>query len=184
MFVLLASPGYATQSTYGDQPVLWEFVDQVNHYAAIQRMVIASLGPPVVSSDAERVISQQRRFANAMREMRPGACDGGFFTPAVSRYFRARIDQIVRETGLDVTTAVEPPDEGEIAVAVVPRVAEAVPWSAGPVMWPSMIAALPELPPELEYRFLGRHLVLTDVLANLVVDVLHNALPEPDVSSS
>jgi hypothetical protein len=47
-----------------------------------------------------------------------------------------------------------------------------------------MLAGLPELPGELEYRFLGRDLLLVDVLANLVVDVLHDALPEPEISSS
>jgi hypothetical protein len=51
-------------------------------------------------------------------------------------------------------------------------------------MWPSVLLALSELPPELEYRFLGRHLVIIDGLANLVVDVLFDALPEPEFSSS
>jgi hypothetical protein len=184
MFVLLATPGHATQSRYGDEPVLWEFFDYVNHYAALQRMVIASLGPPLVWSDAEDVLRQQRRYADAMREMHPGACASGFFTPKVSSYFRARIEQIVQGTGLDVTTAIEAPDEGEPLVTAPPCAGENVPWNAGPVMWPSMLAGLPELPPELEYRFLGRHLILVDVLANLVVDVLPDALPEPDVSSS
>jgi len=49
-------------------------------------------------------------------------------------------------------------------------------------MWPSMLAGLPELPGELEYRFLGRNLLIIDVLANLVVDVLDDALPAPEVS--
>ena len=75
-------------------------------------------------------------------------------------------------------------NENEIVVMARPRAAEAVPWNAGPVMWPSMLAGLPELPPELEYRFLGQHLILIDALANLVVDVLYDALPEPEVSSS
>jgi hypothetical protein len=123
-------------------------------------------------------------FANAMRAARPFARAGDVFTPAVSRYFRTRIDALVRETGLDVTTAIEPPDEDEVVIAAAPCVAEPVPWNAGPVMWPSMLAALPELPPELEYRFIGRDLVLIDMLANLVVDVLHDALPNPDTSSS
>ena len=102
----------------------------------------------------------------------------------MSRYFRTRIDALVRETGLDVTTAFEPPDEDEVVIAAAPCVAEPVPWNAGPVMWPSMLAGLPELPGELEYRFLGRDLLIIDVLANLVVDVLHDALPEPESSSS
>jgi hypothetical protein len=182
--LLVVAPGHAVEQTYGNQPVLYEFFDYVNHYAALQRLVIASLGPPVVWSDAEDVLRQQRRYADAMREMHPGACASGFFTPKVSGYFRTRIEQIVRDTGLDVTTAIEPPDEGELLITSPPCAGDNVPWNAGPVMWPSMLAGLPELPGDLEYRFLGRDLLIVDVLANLVVDVLPDALPEPEISSS
>jgi hypothetical protein len=184
LFVLLSGPAEAVQRTCTLDPVPEAFVDRVNDYAAVQRMIISSLGPPLVWSEAEQVLRQQRRFANAMREVRPILGNGGFFTPDVSKYFREHIDAIVQETGLDVTTAIEAPDEEEIIVAAAPRAAEPVPWNAGPMMWPSMLLALPELPPELEYRFIGRHLAIVDGLANLVVDVLHDALPEPESSSS
>jgi hypothetical protein len=184
LFILMTVPGRAVEWTVANQPVPAEFVDYVNHYAALQRMIITALGRPLMWSDAEQLLRQQRCFANAMRAARPVARAGDVFTPAVSRYFRTRIDALVRETGLDVTTAIEPPDEDEVVIAAAPCVAEPVPWNAGPVMWPSMLAALPELPPELEYRFIGRDLVLIDMLANLVVDVLHDALPNPDTSSS
>jgi hypothetical protein len=39
-----------------------------------------------------------------------------------------------------------------------------------------MIEALPPLPDELQYRIVGRDLVLVDVHANLVVDILREAL--------
>ena len=183
-FVLLAVPGEAVEQTTTRQPIPAAFTDRVNDYAAAQRIVITSLGPPLVWREAKQVLRQERRYANAMREVMPVAGNGGFFTTDVSTYFRNRIDAIVRETGLDVATAFEPPDDNEIAVAALPRAGEAVPWNAGPMIWPSMIAALPELPTELEYRFLGRHLMLVDVLANVIVDVLHDALPEPELSSS
>ncbi|HEY6614649.1 MAG TPA: hypothetical protein VIZ32_09025 [Vicinamibacterales bacterium] len=184
LFVLLSVPAEAADRTCTLKPVPAAFVDRVNDYAAVQRMIITSLGPPLVWSEAEQVLRQQRRFANAMREVRPMLGNGGFFTPDVSKYFRERIDAIVQEAGLDVTTAIEAPDEDDIIVAAPPRAAEPVPWNAGPVMWPSVLRALPELPPELEYRFLGRHLLIIDGLANLVVDVLYDALPEPEFSSS
>jgi len=44
-------------------------------------------------------------------------------------------------------------------------------------MWPCIIEALPPLPDELQYRTLGRDLVLVDVHANLVLDILREALP-------
>jgi hypothetical protein len=184
LFAVLATPGHTVEGTSTNQPVPAEFVDYVNYYAALQRMAIAELGPPLMCSDAEQLLRQQRRFANAMRAARPLAHAGDFFTPAVSRYFRARVEAVVWDTGLDVTMPIEAPDEGEVVVTPALRVGEAVPWNAGPVMWPSMLWALPELPPDLEYRFIGRDLVLIDMLANLVVDVLHDALPEPESSSS
>jgi hypothetical protein len=184
LLVVLATPGHALEGASTTQPVPAEFVDYVNYYAALQRMAIAELGPPLMCSDAEQLLRQQRRIANAMRAARPVAHAGDFFTPAVSRYFRARVEAVVWDTGLDVTMSIEAPDEGEVVMTPVLRVWKAVPWNTGPVMWPSMLRALPELPPDLEYRFIGRDLVLIDVLANLVVDVLHNALPEPESSSS
>ena len=44
-------------------------------------------------------------------------------------------------------------------------------------MWSSVLAALPPLPHELQYRFVGRDLVLVDTHADLVVDILRNAVP-------
>ena len=182
--VLLAVPAGAIEQTSTRQPIPAAFIDRVNDYAAAQRMIITSLGPPLVWREAKQVLCQERRYANAMQEVMPITGNGGFFTPDVSKYFRDRIDAIVRETNIDVATAFEPPDEDEIVVLALPRAGEPVPWNAGPMIWPSMIAALPELPPEIEYRFLGRHLMLVDVLANLIVDVLPDALPEPELSSS
>ena len=51
---------------------------------------------------------------------------------------------------------------------------ESVPLQTTP---PSLLRNLPKLPPELEYRVVGRALVLRDTGANLIVDLLPNALP-------
>jgi hypothetical protein len=44
-------------------------------------------------------------------------------------------------------------------------------------MPPQVLAALPKLPPELEYRFIGERLVLLDGPAHLIVDFIQDALP-------
>jgi len=44
-------------------------------------------------------------------------------------------------------------------------------------MPPSLLAVLPPLPRELEYRIVGRYLVLRDVDASLVLDYIANAVP-------
>jgi hypothetical protein len=42
---------------------------------------------------------------------------------------------------------------------------------------PSLLLNLPQLPDGLEYRLVGRELVLRDSEANIVVDYVPNALP-------
>ena len=37
--------------------------------------------------------------------------------------------------------------------------------------------ALPQLPENLQYRFVGKHLILYDVRGNLIVDYMLNAIP-------
>jgi hypothetical protein len=41
----------------------------------------------------------------------------------------------------------------------------------------SMLEALPTLPDGLEYRFVGKHLILRDTKANIIVDFIYNAVP-------
>src|SRR5207342_3447357 len=42
---------------------------------------------------------------------------------------------------------------------------------------PGLLLKLPTLPADLEYRFLGRHLILRDIKANLIVDFIPDAVP-------
>jgi len=44
-------------------------------------------------------------------------------------------------------------------------------------MPPQVLAALPTLPDELEFRFIADRLILLDVPAHLVVDYIEDALP-------
>jgi hypothetical protein len=42
---------------------------------------------------------------------------------------------------------------------------------------PSILLNLPRLPPELEYRIVGHTLTLRDAVANIVVDLMPDAIP-------
>jgi hypothetical protein len=43
-------------------------------------------------------------------------------------------------------------------------------------MPPTLLGSFPKLPPELDYRFIGSTLVLRDVTANLIIDLMPNAI--------
>jgi hypothetical protein len=42
---------------------------------------------------------------------------------------------------------------------------------------PNVLAALPQLPKDIEYRFIDKHLILRDARANLIIDYVLNAIP-------
>jgi hypothetical protein len=67
-----------------------------------------------------------------------------------------------------------PESPAKVTLAVNAPYPSAAPLSTVP---PSLLLKLPPLPDALEYRFVGRNLILWDTKANLIVDIL------PDVIS-
>ena len=49
-------------------------------------------------------------------------------------------------------------------------------WRLGAWMWPALLRDLPPLPGDLEYRIVDDDLVLVDVRASFVVDILEDVL--------
>ncbi len=154
-----------------------EFTAAVTRYVEIHRAAVIALGPEVLHSDPAALLEQVCTFAATVTSARRCEGPGRIFTPAAAAFFRARIDAVVRETGVDVADLLDEMEQNREDNAPLPEADEPFPWNAGNIMWPSMLSRLPRLPEELEYRFIGRDLVLLDVRASLVVDVLLGALP-------
>jgi hypothetical protein len=67
----------------------------------------------------------------------------------------------------------------EVPVAS-PRVNEVYPAALPLATLPALLlGALPGLPADLEYRFMGRHLIIRDTKTNLVVDFLPDVVASP-----
>ena len=54
------------------------------------------------------------------------------------------------------------------------RYPESVPVASVP---PQVLQALPKLPEELEYRFIGDRLILHDIHAHIIVDLIDGVIP-------
>ena len=155
-------------------PGLLQFSLRVHDYVETHRRLAAAIEQPLCS-DAEELTRQTVTLAAAIRDARPRAKEGDIFTIAAGEAFRTRIAAMVRRTGFDVAAylARHRAEREELDVHVF----GSLPWRTHVTLMP-IIRELPELPPELEYRFVGRDLVLMDVGANIVVDVLRDALPQ------
>jgi hypothetical protein len=147
-----------------------EFNARVQEYIETHRRLAAGIEQPLCA-DPEELYRQADALASAIREARPLAKEGDIFTPGVAMTFRGRIAALVSRFKIDVG-AIEAQTEGELDV----QVHNTLPPYFDPAL-AIIVRNLPALPPELEYRFVGRQLVLIDLGANLVVDVLRNALP-------
>lgn len=154
-------------------PGMTQFVNRVYDYVELHRQAAAGIEQPLCS-DPEALARQSDALANAIRIARPRAKEGHIFTFAAGEMFRTKIESLVRRTHFDVAEflARHGGEEGEMEVHVFGT----LPWRTHLALTP-FVRELPELPQELEYEFVGRHLVLVDVEANMVVDVLRDALP-------
>jgi hypothetical protein len=127
-------------------------------------------------ADPEESQRRVERLAEALRTERALARAGDVFRPAIASLFQRRLADAIRQAA-HLGEALAPPQGPEDAPRL--EVNEALPWIAGHEITPAILASLTPLPPELEYRFVDRDLVLLDVAANLIVDILENAVLLP-----
>jgi hypothetical protein len=113
-------------------------------------------------------------LAARLKTARAAAKQGDIFTPAVT----TQLKQILRpETAAKGTKdAIKDDNPGAIAFKVNDPYPDKAPLSSMPV---NVLQALPKLPEnqDLDYRFVGKHLVLLDSRANMIVDYIPNAIP-------
>jgi hypothetical protein len=156
-----------------------DFGQRVDVYVALHRRLEQAVPAEQVSEDWGEMLEAREALAEALRQARPGARQGEIFTPAIAALFRTRVDETLVRTGVTAASVLAAINEDNDPGAPPLKVNAAFPWeSVGSAMWPSLLQVLPALPPELQYRFVNTSLVLIDVHADLVVDILENVLPE------
>ena len=165
-----AAPGAA-------QPVpLLQFKASIHQYAQLHRRIEQQLPPFRAHSDAQEVIESPNAMAAALQTARADAREGDIFTREVAALLRKRVSEALAACNFlpeeMVAATLEEADDN----AALPVVNGRFPWRRGAAMWPCVLDALPQLPHELQYRFVGRDLALVDTHADLVVDILRNAV--------
>ena len=156
-----------------EERTIADFQAQLDAYVALQRRLARSLGPATMFGDDEGDMWGGQLRA-ALVAARPLARQGEFFTPSMAGVVTGRVDRALLRGIAAIPVRLYEPLPGESP----PAVNAAFPFVGVSVEWPALFRELPALPPELGYALWGRDLVLVDVDANLVLDVLPEALPE------
>lgn len=177
---LVASAGavFAQSPDLSVQP-LTAFETATRDYVLMHRRLEGAVGPIELSTAIDDINRKIQQLATAIRAERPDAKQGDFFTPPLSRLLRGRIQEALTEQHYTVDDArVTSRVDGVDYTRVKLQVNDTFPWVLGAAMLPCLIEVLPPLPPELQYRLVDDVLVLIDVHASLIVDILPYALAD------
>ena len=149
------------------------FSERVIAYLALQKKVEGKLTSQKETNDPERIKVHVTNLANGIRAVRADAKAGDVFNGA-SEQFRKVIQEDAKDRSVrDAFAAMQ-----EVPRKTRPRVNADYPETAALATVPPLILKrLQRLPDGLEYRFMARDLILRDTKANLIVDVLREAVP-------
>jgi hypothetical protein len=175
---LLVTAGAQTQNFF-PSPAIQRFNDQIASYMSIRNRVQEHVGVPYVSADANDIATMQAALADGIRKARPNARPGDFFSTGVGVEFRRRIQHALESrnvSGFGLLADLERDSPARFCALTVNGDFD---WRFGELIPGPLIDALPEVPWPLQYRFACRNLVLLDVDASLIVDVLPDALSPP-----
>lgn len=158
-----------------DKVAVQRFERRVKDYMKLRNTVKARL--PKLSKDAtpQQIETYRESFEAGVRNLRVGAKPGNLFNTEGSDFIRRTLK--ANFVGRDRVELREVVFNGETAGVRV-RVNYPYPEPAEFVeMPPTVLLNLPQLPPEVKYRFVGRNLLLVDSDNNLILDYMTNALP-------
>lgn len=151
------------------------FEANLANYLTLHRKLEAGLPALPTAATLDQVDVNQRALSALIRNARPDAKQGDFFTPAmqalVDRALTSALAGSVNKSSLDSITDDNPALPG---LTVNDRYPEDLPLSTMPLQ---VLTALPRLEDGLEYRFAGERLILMDTHANLIIDFTGNVLP-------
>ena len=159
-----------------DAAILAALEKRITDYSNLHEKLEATL--PRLSRDAEpgAVDAHQRALASLIQIARPRADQGDVFGPAARALIRRLLARVLGgPDGQRLRDSIMEDNPGPLRVRVNGRLPDDAPRSTLPLQVAKM---MPKLPEAVEYRFLGRRLVLVDAHALIVVDYVDEALPK------
>jgi hypothetical protein len=150
------------------------FNKRLTAYQDLRNKAESQVPPLKETDDPAKITSREVALGDALRKMRSTAKAGDVFgsdmTPLILEIVRA---DWKRRPAVDRAAII-----AEMPKPFVPKVNMRYPVGQPLLTFPpNLLRELHQLPEDLEYRFVGRDLILRDVKANIIVDVIRHARP-------
>jgi hypothetical protein len=152
------------------------FQNRIKEYLAFHNRVEDTVPKLTETGDPNKIAAREKALGEALIKARPDAKEGDFFIKEYQPYLIKTIqDDFKKRPLLDRKALIVELPKG-VKVGANLQYPTTIPLATFP---PNLLKVLPELPPELEYRIVYRHLILRDVKGNVVVDILRDVFPIP-----
>jgi len=169
-----AKPAPPAAGTNAQGAATKAFLDRLNEYVSFHNNVEKMVPPLKETASPSEISQREAALGAALIKQRPNAKEGDFLIKEYQPYLIEIIknDFAKRSPADRRALVVELPKGAKVGVNMV------YPTTLPLLTFPgNLLKALPELPKELEYRIVGRHLILRDVTGNVIVDLMRDVIP-------
>jgi len=150
------------------------FQQRVADYMKLHQQAEGKVPDLKETSDPQKIATREKALGDTIRSMRPDAKPGDIF----AEEFRPVLLQLIHDDFATRSAADRRALIQELPAKFQLSINMTYPATLPLVTVPAkLLRVLPTLPEELEYRILGRHLLLRDVKGNIVVDFVRDAVP-------
>ena len=151
-----------------------EFKRRIDAYMKVHNDAEGKVPNLKRTDDPKEISDRERALGQMIMTLRANAQPGDIFAPDYQPFFIKIVqDDFKTRSAADRKALVsELPAKMKVDINTV--YPTTLPLETFP---PALLRKLPDLPPELEYRIVARSLILRDVKANLIVDILRDVVP-------
>jgi hypothetical protein len=183
IFVVLSLAQFGSLAGATFEEASSAFNKRIEAYVKLRKEASENVPPADKKATPAQIQQRELALAEAIRKARPNAQPGEILTADVKPMFNALLKDAFKGPGSSKVRASvkegnpkneKAPGEVEPVIKVNAIYPKNAPLSTVP---PSLLMKLPKLPKEIEYRFVGRTLILRDTESNLIIDYMKEAVP-------
>ena len=154
-----------------------DFQARVKAYVQLRKSVETAVPAAKPTDNPDQIKARRLLLAQKMMVARKDAKRGDIFTREISEEFRKQIRRTFSgREGRVLRRTIREGDPVKLRLLVNQTYPEDFPVTTMP---PTLLTELPKLPPEVEYRVVGRDFVLQDAELRLVLDFIREGYPKP-----